>query len=85
MRRLPRVWGKAPRPRLLRTRTRYAAQLRRPIDENLAVYCAYWGRGYACNPAAIHAKARELAPHIRGCSSSRRTRWTGCPRAWTTR
>jgi CDP-glycerol glycerophosphotransferase (TagB/SpsB family) len=29
------------------------------------VYCAYWGRGYACNPAAIHAKARELAPHIR--------------------
>ncbi|WP_329288135.1 bifunctional glycosyltransferase/CDP-glycerol:glycerophosphate glycerophosphotransferase [Streptomyces sp. NBC_01455] len=65
-RRLPRVWGKAPRPRLLRTRTRYAAQLRRPIDENLAVYCAYWGRGYACNPAAIHAKARELAPHIRG-------------------
>ncbi|MFF2995002.1 CDP-glycerol glycerophosphotransferase family protein [Streptomyces sp. NPDC057950] len=65
-RRLPRVWGKVPRPRLLRTRTRYAAQLRRPLDENLAVYCAYWGRGYACNPAAIHAKARELAPHIRG-------------------
>ncbi len=29
------------------------------------MYCAYWGRGYACNPAAIHAKARELAPHIR--------------------
>ncbi|MGW3630277.1 bifunctional glycosyltransferase/CDP-glycerol:glycerophosphate glycerophosphotransferase [Streptomyces sp. NPDC005122] len=65
-RRLPRVWGKVPRPRLLRTRTRYAAQLRRPLDENLAVYCAYWGRGYACSPAAIHAKARELAPHIRG-------------------
>ncbi|BFO22043.1 hypothetical protein SHKM778_84310 [Streptomyces sp. KM77-8] len=29
------------------------------------VYCAYWGRGYACNPAAIHAKARELAPRLR--------------------
>ncbi len=29
------------------------------------MYCAYWGRGYACNPAAIHAKARELAPHLR--------------------
>ncbi|MET7738609.1 CDP-glycerol glycerophosphotransferase family protein [Streptomyces sp. NPDC005385] len=56
---------RVPRPRLLRTRAFYAAQLRRPLDENLAVYCAYWGRGYACNPAAIHAKARELAPHIR--------------------
>lgn len=56
---------RVPRPRLLRTRAFYAARLRRPLDENLAVYCAYWGRGYACNPAAIHAKARELAPHIR--------------------
>ncbi|MET7698987.1 CDP-glycerol glycerophosphotransferase family protein [Streptomyces sp. NPDC005485] len=54
-----------PRPRMLRTRGIYAAHLRRALDENLAVYCAYWGRGYACNPAAIHAKARELAPHIR--------------------
>jgi CDP-glycerol glycerophosphotransferase (TagB/SpsB family) len=56
---------KAPLPSMPRTRARYALQLRRPLDENLAVYCAYWGRGYACNPAAIHAKARELAPHIR--------------------
>ncbi|UXY27907.1 bifunctional glycosyltransferase/CDP-glycerol:glycerophosphate glycerophosphotransferase [Streptomyces sp. HUAS TT20] len=54
-----------PRPRMLRTRLRYQIQLRRPLDPDLAVYCAYWGRGYACNPAAIHAKARELAPHIR--------------------
>ncbi|MEU6549609.1 CDP-glycerol glycerophosphotransferase family protein [Streptomyces sp. NPDC046915] len=54
-----------PRPRALRTRLRYARDLRRPLDPHLAVYCAYWGRGYACNPAAIHAKARELAPHIR--------------------
>ncbi|MFI8215979.1 CDP-glycerol glycerophosphotransferase family protein [Streptomyces sp. NPDC085932] len=54
-----------PRPRGLRTRLRYAARLRLPLDENLVVYCAYWGRGYACNPAAIHAKARELAPHLR--------------------
>jgi CDP-glycerol glycerophosphotransferase (TagB/SpsB family) len=50
---------------MLRTRLLYQIQLRRPLDPNLAVYCAYWGRGYACNPAAIHAKARELAPHIR--------------------
>ncbi|MFD9005208.1 CDP-glycerol glycerophosphotransferase family protein [Streptomyces sp. NPDC059582] len=57
--------GSVPRPRLLRTRLRYWRQLRRPLDPDLAVYCAYWGRGYACSPAAIHAKARELAPHIR--------------------
>ncbi|MEV5435787.1 bifunctional glycosyltransferase family 2 protein/CDP-glycerol:glycerophosphate glycerophosphotransferase [Streptomyces sp. NPDC052682] len=54
-----------PRPHGLRTRLRYETELRRPLDPHLAVYCAYWGRGYACNPAAIHAKARVLAPHIR--------------------
>ncbi|MFJ1974587.1 CDP-glycerol glycerophosphotransferase family protein [Streptomyces sp. NPDC087903] len=54
-----------PRPRGLRTRLQYARALRRPLDPGLAVYCAYWGRGYACSPAAIHAKARELAPHLR--------------------
>ncbi|MEU9456328.1 bifunctional glycosyltransferase family 2 protein/CDP-glycerol:glycerophosphate glycerophosphotransferase [Streptomyces sp. NPDC048277] len=54
-----------PRPQMPLTRLRYALDLRRPLDPNLAVYCAYWGRGYVCNPAAIHATARELAPHIR--------------------
>ncbi|MGW0150108.1 bifunctional glycosyltransferase/CDP-glycerol:glycerophosphate glycerophosphotransferase [Streptomyces sp. NPDC003333] len=57
--------ARVPRPRGLRTRLRYRLQLRRPLDRNLVVYCAYWGRGYVCNPAAIHAKARELAPHLR--------------------
>lgn len=38
----------------------------RPVDENLAVYAAYWYRGYACNPAAIYEKAKELVPHVRG-------------------
>jgi len=60
-----RAAERLPRPRMVRTRLRYARGLRRPLDANLAVYCAYWGRGYACNPAAIHAKARELAPHLR--------------------
>ncbi|MGW0282378.1 bifunctional glycosyltransferase/CDP-glycerol:glycerophosphate glycerophosphotransferase [Streptomyces sp. NPDC003236] len=60
-----RTAERLPRPRMLRTRLRYARELRRPLDPRLAVFCAYWGRGYACNPAAIHAKARELAPHIR--------------------
>ncbi|CAL9475886.1 Teichoic acid poly(glycerol phosphate) polymerase [Streptomyces sp. enrichment culture] len=61
-----RAVASVPRPRGLRTRLLYRMHLRRPLDPGLAVYCAYWGRGYACNPAAIHAKARELAPHIRG-------------------
>jgi CDP-glycerol glycerophosphotransferase len=71
VRRLPR---RAARPaRRLRRDLRKAAlrlyyswQLRRPIDENLAVYAAYWYRGYACNPAAIYEKARELAPAVKG-------------------
>ncbi|GAA1386378.1 CDP-glycerol glycerophosphotransferase family protein [Catellatospora chokoriensis] len=44
----------------------YRAQLRLPVDEQLAVYSSYWSAGYSCNPAAIYEKARELAPHIRG-------------------
>lgn len=44
----------------------YHADLHRPLDPRLAVYGAYWNRGVACNPAAVYAKARELAPHIRG-------------------
>ncbi|MFE4248035.1 CDP-glycerol glycerophosphotransferase family protein [Streptomyces sp. NPDC056910] len=43
----------------------YAAFLRRPVDENLAVFSSYWGRGYTCNPAAVHAAARRLAPHVK--------------------
>jgi CDP-glycerol glycerophosphotransferase len=37
-----------------------------PVDRHLAVYAAYWYRGVACNPAAIHAKAAQLAPDVRG-------------------
>lgn len=44
----------------------YKAELRKPIDENLAVYAAYWGAAYGCNPAAIYEKAAQLTPHIRG-------------------
>jgi CDP-glycerol glycerophosphotransferase (TagB/SpsB family)/glycosyltransferase involved in cell wall biosynthesis len=36
-----------------------------PIDENLAVFASYWSRTPACNPAAIHAKLRELAPGMK--------------------
>jgi CDP-glycerol glycerophosphotransferase len=43
----------------------YWWQRRKPLQD-LAVYSSYWGRAYECNPAAIHAKAAELAPHVRG-------------------
>ena len=45
---------------------RYAAELRRPLDPALAVFAAYWGAAYSCNPRAIYEKARELAPWLRG-------------------
>lgn len=53
--------------RTLRTSTlrlHYRLQSHRRIDPHLAVFAAYGHRGYACNPAAIEAKVRELAPHI---------------------
>ncbi|MCX5200866.1 CDP-glycerol glycerophosphotransferase family protein [Streptomyces sp. NBC_00237] len=43
----------------------YRVQLRLPVREDQAVFAAYWNRGYSCNPAAIEAKVRELAPHVR--------------------
>ncbi|MFE6037779.1 CDP-glycerol glycerophosphotransferase family protein [Streptomyces sp. NPDC056452] len=59
-----RAGRKSLRARVMRAA--YLLDLRRPLDPGLAVYGAYWNRGVACNPAAIYAKARELAPHIRG-------------------
>src|SRR5204863_6870099 len=65
--------------RLTRLRTRLRGALRRQrlercyrrarraaIDPDLAVFAAYWYRGYACNPRAIYEKARELVPSMRG-------------------
>ncbi|MFI6015545.1 CDP-glycerol glycerophosphotransferase family protein [Streptomyces sp. NPDC051243] len=44
----------------------YGARSRLPLDPHLAVYSAFSHRGVLGDPAAIHAKAREIAPHIRG-------------------
>ena len=44
----------------------YRERLRQPVDPNLAVFAAYWFRGYSCNPRAIYEKARELLPDMRG-------------------
>ncbi|TVL89113.1 bifunctional glycosyltransferase family 2 protein/CDP-glycerol:glycerophosphate glycerophosphotransferase [Streptomyces sp. SAJ15] len=54
--------------RALRTgvlRAHYLLQRQRRLDPRLAVFAAYWHRGYACNPAAIEAEVRRLAPHLR--------------------
>jgi len=44
----------------------YKFHLRRPIDDDLAVFACYWYRPPACNPYAIWRKLQELAPTIRG-------------------
>ncbi|HKH18905.1 MAG TPA: bifunctional glycosyltransferase family 2 protein/CDP-glycerol:glycerophosphate glycerophosphotransferase [Solirubrobacteraceae bacterium] len=44
----------------------YRSRLAQPIDPDLAVFAAYWYRGYQCNPRAIYEKARELVPGMRG-------------------
>ncbi|MEU8886954.1 CDP-glycerol glycerophosphotransferase family protein [Streptomyces sp. NPDC048442] len=46
-------------------RLHYRIQLRLPVRDDQAVFAAYSGRGYSCNPAALEAKVRELAPHVR--------------------
>ncbi|MET9804028.1 bifunctional glycosyltransferase family 2 protein/CDP-glycerol:glycerophosphate glycerophosphotransferase [Streptomyces sp. NPDC006368] len=43
----------------------YRLQRCLPVREDRAVFGAYWSRGYACSPAAIEERVRELAPHIR--------------------
>jgi CDP-glycerol glycerophosphotransferase len=44
----------------------YEERLREPVDPDLAVFGAYWYRGYSCNPRAIYEKARELVPGFHG-------------------
>jgi CDP-glycerol glycerophosphotransferase len=56
----------AQRIRQAADRLYYRAQLRAPIEPDLAVFAAYWYRGYACNPRAIYEKLRDEAPWIRG-------------------
>ncbi|MFJ4961487.1 CDP-glycerol:poly(glycerophosphate) glycerophosphotransferase [Streptomyces sp. ADI96-02] len=43
----------------------YRIQLLLPVRSRDAVFAAYWNGGYACGPAAIEAKARELVPGLR--------------------
>ncbi|MGW9192419.1 bifunctional glycosyltransferase/CDP-glycerol:glycerophosphate glycerophosphotransferase [Micromonospora chersina] len=71
---LPVARRTARRARDAALREYYRAELHRPLDPTLAVYAAYWYRGYACNPAAVYAAARRLAPQVRGVWIVRRDR-----------
>ncbi|HSD78969.1 MAG TPA: glycosyltransferase, partial [Solirubrobacteraceae bacterium] len=62
---LARRWRHARR-RPTELQRHYRARLAQPIDPDLAVFAAYWYRGYSCNPRAIYEKARELVPSLRG-------------------
>jgi CDP-glycerol glycerophosphotransferase len=64
LRRLAAKTVRALRRRALRRY--YQAQLSEPVEPNLAVFAAYWYRGYSCNPRAVYEKLLELAPWIRG-------------------
>jgi CDP-glycerol glycerophosphotransferase len=44
----------------------YSKQRELPLEPDLAVFAAYWYRGYYCNPRAIYERARELLPWLRG-------------------
>src|SRR4051812_15479991 len=57
----------------------YAERRREPVDPGLAVFAAYWNRGYACNPAAIHRKALELVPGLRAVWVVKRDGAAGMP------
>jgi CDP-glycerol glycerophosphotransferase len=67
-RRRPRIRAARLRRRArdARLERHYRSRLRQPVDPNLAVFGAYWFRGYSCNPRAIYEKARELVPEVRG-------------------
>jgi CDP-glycerol glycerophosphotransferase len=53
----------SPRRKLV---AHYRARLEEPIDPDLAVFAAYWYRGYSCNPRAIYERAPEIVPGMRG-------------------
>jgi CDP-glycerol glycerophosphotransferase len=44
----------------------YSQQRELPLDPDLAVFAAYWFRGYFCSPRAVYEKARELVPSMHG-------------------
>ncbi|WP_328631791.1 bifunctional glycosyltransferase/CDP-glycerol:glycerophosphate glycerophosphotransferase [Streptomyces sp. NBC_00356] len=45
--------------------THYRIQCLLPVKDDLAVFSAYWNRGYSCSPAAIESMVRDLVPSMR--------------------
>ncbi|MEU5215988.1 bifunctional glycosyltransferase family 2 protein/CDP-glycerol:glycerophosphate glycerophosphotransferase [Streptomyces sp. NPDC020807] len=60
-------------------RAYYSLQRRLPVDPNLVVYSAYWGRTPGCNPLAVHEAAKRLAPKLRGVWVVNRAHASGAP------
>ncbi|MEU8588145.1 CDP-glycerol glycerophosphotransferase family protein [Streptomyces sp. NPDC048664] len=58
----------------------YQSQLKLPLDENLALFSAYWSRSVSCNPAAIDAELARLAPHVRRVWAVRPDAVAGVPK-----
>jgi CDP-glycerol glycerophosphotransferase len=67
------------RTRNLAFRAAYHVHRLSPVDDLLALYAAYWYRGYSCNPAAVYERARELVPAVRGVWVVRRGREASIP------
>lgn len=55
----------APAPGREALQRHYRERLEEPLDPKLAVFAAYWNRGYACNPAAVHRMAVALVDGLR--------------------
>ncbi|WP_259311297.1 bifunctional glycosyltransferase family 2 protein/CDP-glycerol:glycerophosphate glycerophosphotransferase [Capillimicrobium parvum] len=58
--------GALARAERVALRRHYRRSLRAPIDPELAVFAAYWYRGYQCNPRAVYEEARRVVPSVRG-------------------
>ena len=43
----------------------YEEQRLQPVEDDLAVFGAYWFSAFSCNPRAIHDKLGELRPDVR--------------------
>lgn len=43
----------------------YEERRLQPIEDDLAVFAAYWFSAFSCNPRAIHDKLGELLPDVR--------------------
>lgn len=50
-----------------------------PLDEGTAVFSSYWSRTPSCNPAAIHAELRRLAPGMKTVWITHPNRRSGAP------